>query len=155
MKKRLALAIVLVLVLGSGAFSFDNEPVGWEDLKWGDAPTEDMVEEELGAWVDIVELRRYKIGETYLDRALSETSYCFWQDKLTMVIWDIFSTEEHKFLEVFLRERHGEPTDTREDAIMWESDETEIILFYDSIEQGGFLLLASQKLLEEATKERN
>ncbi len=69
-----------------------------------------------------------------------------------MVSWDIFSTEEHKFLETILKVRHGEPTLISEKTIGWESYETGIILFYDSIEQGGFLLLSSEILLAEARK---
>ncbi len=77
MKKVIMVAMVLVLMITGASFAFQNEPEGFRGLKWGDAPTEDMVKEALGAWVGNVELKRYKIGETYVDRMISPTSFCF------------------------------------------------------------------------------
>src|SRR5680860_1715841 len=43
MIRKILLAIVLIFLVTGIGFAFQNEPDGFRELKWGDAPTEDMV----------------------------------------------------------------------------------------------------------------
>jgi len=156
-KAIVALVALIVLALSLGVFAFQNEPEGFRDLKWGDPPTEDMV--EFGK-----NMNRYRHTYVKLEEELYLNNV-----RMDYIYYDFLITSEkdpqfffvllcfldaYKFysLEEICEDRFGLPTHTKtwEDNVelrMWSSETTTIIL--DGDLAGGILSIEWKPLSEE------
>jgi len=137
--------LVLVLALSVGALAFQNEPEGFRGLLWGDPPAEDM--EFLS-----------KLGNSDVYRCVDEKmalgsaqfyliAYLFWQERFEAVALYFRGEKNHDLLGKICKQRYGEDELQRGFyEIKWEGSKAFVMLTYDSIEEEGFLSLASTGL---------
>lgn len=93
---KVIIAIIILALLSTGATAFQNEPDGFEGLKWGDPIGEDM---EYNRMSGPVEYYRRKNDEIYFANCiLIERSYGFYEGRL-MVVNMFFLTGEHEDIE--------------------------------------------------------
>lgn len=156
-KAIVVLVALIVLALSLEVFAFQNGPGGFRDLKWGDPPTEDMV--EFGK--DMNRYRRTYVKleeELYLDNV--RLDYIYYDFLITsekdpqfffVLLW---FPDAHQFysLEEICVDRFGLPTykKTWEDNVelrMWSSETTTVILDEDLA--GGILSIEWKPLSEE------
>jgi len=156
-KAIVVLMAVIVLALSLGAFAFQNEPEGFRDLKWGDPPTEDMIEfgKDANKW-----RRTYtKLEERlYLDNV--RLDYIYYDFLITsekdpqffFVLLRFRDANKFYSLEEICENRFGLPThkktwENNDESRMWSSETTIIILDMDKF--GGILSIERKPLSEE------
>ena len=154
MKKKVMLLTLIVstFLLISVGFTFQNEPDGFRELKWGDPPTEDMI---------------------YRVTALGERGYTRPDDKMYVgnaqfyLIVYAFHGEPEKFmaailyfkgeknfnlLETICRGKFGEETEKGFYDFIWMGQKSTIFLRYDVVKKQGDLSLISIQILAEKVK---
>lgn len=112
MIRKILLAIVLIFLITGIGFAFQNEPDGFRGLKWGDAPTEDMVFYE--DWGDSDLYLRPTDKMEIWNVKFHKIGYFFYEKKQFMEVSGfIRSKEYYDILEIFCREKYGKPTEEK------------------------------------------
>ena len=163
MIRKILLAIVLIFLITGIGFAFQNEPDGFRGLKWGDAPTEDMV--FFGQNVDKEDLYHKENDKIEIRSVkLSNITYRFYKKKEFIgVSGEIISDDDYSILEIFCREEFGKPSKegpvgvTGTDMLEWCGEKSRISLVYYPIEALGIVGVLSfskgEKLKEEEGKD--
>lgn len=164
MIKKILLVIVLVfLVAGIGVASqneitFQNEPDGFRGLKWGDAPTEEMV--CFGKNLSFQSTYQRKADKLVIGSAkLDEIWYKFnfYSNKFYEAGSHFFSTDNYDILKVIFEERFGKPTKIYKEygfyVLQWTGEKTEIKLSYNSKNSEGYIVIKSMKIHPETPED--
>lgn len=133
----IAIAFFLVL-LTTGAFAFDNEPDGFRGLKWGDPPTEEMV--EFYAYGDEVS---YMLPEDKMfleDVSLYLIVYLFFGNRFGGAGF-AFNGEDYDKLKTICRERFGDQVEEGLYELKWVGQEAVVVLQYDYMKEDGYLMI--------------
>ncbi|MBA7564496.1 hypothetical protein ES695_01900 [Candidatus Atribacteria bacterium 1244-E10-H5-B2] len=158
MKKVILLSIILIFLITGIGFAFQNEPDGFRGLKWGDAPTDDMIYlGEITYAENIYHRKGDKLGIG--SATLEEIRYKF--NFYSYQFYEIFArfTGEinYKILKIIFEGRFGELTHTREEKDsyfqQWIGDKAEIRLYYNFKEYYGWLWIASMKIYRETPED--
>ena len=162
MLRKILLASILIFLITGMGFAFRNEPDGFRGLKWGDAPTEDMVffgqnvdkEDLYHKENDKIEIRSIK---------LSNITYRFYKKKEFIgVSGKIMSDDDYSILEIFCREEFGKPSKesfssiTGDGELEWCGEKSRISLLYYPVEgffTGVLSFSKGEKLKEEEGKD--
>ena len=148
MKKVIILSIILILLITGIGFAFQNEPDGFRELKWGDAPTEDMI--------FVGELN---VGEVFYTKIEDKKGigtakfyalgYAFYNNRFMQAMGFFRDKDNYNTLETICREKYGEPTKEGYYNLTWYGSKTIILLIYDIIKDGGSLIFGSIKITKE------
>ncbi|MBA7573586.1 hypothetical protein ES708_15384 [subsurface metagenome] len=164
MIRKILLAIVLIfLITGIGFASqdeiaFKNEPDGFRGLKWGDAPTEDMVCFGKSLCFQSTYERKgdkLGIGSATFDEIWYKFNYysCQFYEAGSSFI----GTDNYNILKVIFEGRFGEPTKTYEKysfyTLQWTGKKTEIKLCYNFERYEGFIVIKSMKIHPESPED--
>jgi hypothetical protein len=168
--KRLVLLVGLIfLTVCIVGLAFPNEPDGFRDLKWGDAPTKymDFYLQMVGENIDKGNIYKRKndkksIGsvEFYdIEYTFNLRSNQLYKIEATCSeLNDVKLNRDYNILKTILVERYGEPTRTLEKWLCWEGDKTNIYIYYNS-EKGYWLscrlIFESVKICQEDLPEIN
>jgi len=129
---------------------FKNEPDGFRELKWGDAPTEDMT---------FVSQSTYS-GDTYYRKSdklnigtaeLDEIYYNFnlYSSQFYEVSVSFFGKNNYDNLEIIFEERFGKPTLKGGYSMWWKGKKAKIALTFDSDKGEGYFFIISTKIHPE------
>lgn len=163
MKKNVSILLIVLLILAIFTpilfaeeikSTFQNEPDGFRGLKWGDAPTEDMV--CFGKSLIFQSTYERKgdklgIGSAILDEIWYKFNYynCQFYEAGS----HFFSTDNYNILKVIFEGRFGKPTKSYEEygshVLQWTGEKTEIKLSYNSKQCEGFVKFKSIKFRPE------
>lgn len=147
----LTLIILTFLLVGTGS-TFQNEPDGFRDLKWGDPPTEDMIyfTTAMGTKVYTLPNDKMYIGNA---RFYAITYIFYGKPERLMAVTLLFSKENNfDLLKTICRGRFGEETEEGFYNSTWMGLKTAIYLSYDIIEEKGDFSLISIQILAEKTR---
>lgn len=150
MRKGLFLVVVLVLALSVRAFAFQNEPEGFRGLKWGDPVGEDM--EYLN---DLSGAQRYILPDDkmYIGSAeFYKIVYEFYEGRFFGMVLYFDEEDNYDLLETICKERYGEESEEGFYDLSWRGQNTFITLYYDTVEEWGFLTLHSPVILLEQSE---
>jgi len=154
LKTLLWTVIVTILVFSSveSGFTFQNEPDGFRDFKWGDAPRSNM--KFLG---EAQEMKIYILpnDKLYLgDAQFDQIFYSFYgsPQKLMVVALHFNGKENYDILETICKGKFGKPTQTGFYEFQWTGQQATINLVYKIIEEKGQLGLISTIIFLEYSK---
>ena len=160
MIRKILLAIVLIfLITGIGFASqdeiaFKNEPDGFRGLKWGDAPTEDMM----------LNCQHIYSGSTYYKKEdklnignaeLGLIYYMFnlYSNQFYKVLSTFYGENNYNTLKIIFEGRFGESTKTYKEygfnVLQWTGEKTKIKLCYNSKHSEGYIVIESMKIHSE------
>jgi len=151
MKKNLSIllsaSILIFLITGIG-FAFQNEPDGFRGLKWGDAPTEDMVF-----------VGKLNVGEVFYTKIEDKKGigtakfhalgYVFYNKRFIQAMGFFKDKNNYNILEIICREKFGEPTKEGYYDLTWYGSKTIIWLRYNTTKDEGSLDFGSIKIKKE------
>lgn len=143
-----AILIFLVVTIG---LTFQNEPEGFRDLKWGDPPLQDMII-FTGKKGDIRKLYELPNDKMYLgDVELYMILYGFYDQLERFMDIGLFFKGEENFnlLKTICRGKFGKETDEGFYSLTWMSPKTMVYLSYDIIEESGSLSLTDMIIFSE------
>ena len=141
-KVTVVLVALIVLALSVGVFAFQNEPDGFRGLKWGDP-----VGEEMEYFGDISGSKGYILPDDKMSIGNAELYmivYQFYEDRFLGVGLFFRGEKNYNLLETICKERYGEKE--LEEGFYefdWTGQKSWIGLYYDIIEETGFLSLSS------------
>jgi len=171
MIRKILLAIVLIFLITGIGFAFQNEPDGFRGLKWGDAPTEDMIFYEDFGDSDLYRRPTNNMGIPNVN--FHDIIYLFYEKKQFMEIAGfIRSEDDYDILEIFCRENYGNPTEEKygrlpegkyEESIEkiiegvyynleWWGENARVKLYYNPIKKRGYLSITSRLIWEAKEK---
>jgi len=133
-KKRLILLVGLIfLTVCTVGLAFPNEPDGFRDLKWGDAPTEDMyfVYEIISEYMDNAKIyAKYRENNNIGSAKLFSLEYCFnlRSNQFYKVSANFSKDKYFEILEVIFKDRFGEPTKREKDFLLWDGEKARVYL---------------------------
>jgi len=162
MLRKILLASILIFLIVGMAFAFQNEPDGFRGLKWGDAPTEDMV--FFGQNVDKEDLYHKENDKIEIRNVkLSNITYRFYKKKEFIgVSGKIMNDDDYSILEIFCREEFGKPSKesfsliTGDGELEWCGEKSRISLLYYPVEgffTGVLSFSKGEKLKKEEEKD--
>ena len=164
MIRKILLVIVLVfLITGVGFASqdkivFKNEPDGFRGLKWGDAPTEDMVCFGKSLCFQSTYERKgdkLGIGSATLDEIYYK--FNFYSCQFYEAGSHFFGTDNYDILKVIFEGRFGEPTKIYEEhgshVLQWTGEKTKIELIYNTKQCERFIVIESMKIHPEKSED--
>ena len=167
MKKNVSILLIVLLILAiftSILFAeeikstFQNEPDGFRGLKWGDAPTEDMVYLSDISYAQNIYHRKgdkLSIGSAILNEI--RYKFNFYSYQFHEVFANFTSEIDYKILKIIFEGRYGKPTYTREEKDsyfqQWVGDKAEIRLCYDFKKYYGWFWIASMKIHPETPED--
>jgi len=145
----ISIAAMLIFLIATIGLTFQNEPEGFRDLKWGDAPTEDMI-----YFATVDEDRGYTISndKMYIGNAqFSHIVYVFYDQPERLASVGLYFKGEKNFdlLKTICRGKFGEETGSGFFELDWEGQKAYIVLQYDMAEESGYLTLASAQIMLE------
>jgi len=149
-KEALLLALIIsIFLLVSAGFTFQNEPDGFRELKWGDLPTEDMIYfttlEGARVYNRLNEEMHIGSAQFYL------IAYLFYgqPEKFMSIILYFRGEKNYDLLKTICRGRFGEETDQGFYLLGWLGQKVIITLRYNTIEEEGSLSLTNMPILME------
>lgn len=176
--KRLILFVGLILlafyIVG---FAFPNEPDGFRNLKWGDAPTEGMI--QINEWILDDVLPQHLMNMIFIQVTNAQKLYYIENDSLSIgsakldIIYynyNIYSNElyrvsgiftgetNYNILKIVFEDRYGKPTDLSTAGmdgylLEWKGDKAEVQLYYNTQNNnknmGWFAIESMQITLEK------
>ena len=160
MRKIVVAILAVILVSWRMAFAFQNEPKGFRDLRWGNAPKEGMqFVTKQDQWLSI-----YKTVDDKLslgDVRFYQILYQFYTPSYSrrvkrFITVGLYFAKEVNFdtLETICKTKFGEPTREGFYEIIWIGDLASVALKYDLLEEKGFLGLSSRPIFQEYTQEK-
>ena len=163
MIRKILLAIVLIfLITGIGFASqdeiaFKNEPDGFRGLKWGDAPTEDMIfyHQEVGEYSP--NKGNYYMQGLLVDKLnigsakIRSISYIFnlYSNQFYKVNLFFNSETNFKILKIICEGKYGKPTLEDKYLLCWFGDKANVSLYFNSKKKEGLFMIESTKILPE------
>ena len=156
MKRVIVIAIAFFLVLlTTGVMAFDNEPDGFRGLKWGDPPSVEMKYLDDSGWS-----KNYTLPDDKMSIGSAEfwmITYKFYEGRFFLVSLFFDGEDNYDLLETICKERYGrEELEEGFHELSWLGQKSSITLYYDIVEEGGFLILLSRvissELLEDEKK---
>ena len=153
------IATILVFSLVDIGLTFQNEPEGFRDLKWGDPPGEKM--EFLGKqdeWVSIYRdpSDKLELGDARFYMILYEfyTPSDATVRRLMGVGLYFKDKENFDILETICKVKFGELTWERFHQLAWMSLDSMVTLDYESVKEEGNLGLCSTPIFKQFTEEK-
>lgn len=162
--KQIIMTILLLVVPVSG-LAFQNEPIGFRDLYWGETLKEVKQGREV-QYFDYLPKANSVMYSVQLNPDESKTlsrvpiaggvvSTLFWNDKLWRIA--LFFNEEDAFsdLKFAMTQLYGEPQTNGENYCRWRGETTFIALEKDTPDEGSTcVLLMSSKILDDMTQKQ-
>lgn len=161
--KQIIMTILLLVVPVSG-FAFQNEPIGFRDLYWG----ETLEEVKQGRKVEYFNYFPNNNSVMYLvqlnpdeSKTLSQVPIAggivatlFWNDKLWRIA--LFFNEEDAFsdLKFAMTQLYGEPQINVWDNCIWVGENTIMNISKDSVKGGAWISINSVKLFNDMTQKQ-
>jgi len=154
MIRKILLAIVLIFLITGIGFAFQNEPDGFRGLKWGDAPTEDMILDcqyiYSGNWYYIKD-DRLKIGSAEL--GLIYYTFNLYSNQFHKVFLTFYDDNNYDVLRIIFEGNFSKSTKVYEEygfhVLQWTGEKTEIKLCYNSKNSEGYIVIKSMKIHSE------
>jgi len=163
MIRKILLAIVLIFLITGIGFAFQNEPDGFRELKWGDAPTEDM------RFIRQVAEIKYSMNGNYYDKWILDEKFNIGSAKLSNIFYlfnlysnqfyrvDLYFNGKNNFeiLKIICEGKYGEPTYKSKNSLSWVGDKTKIALYCNSEDEGekGIFFIQSMKIHSESPED--
>jgi len=153
LKRVMLLVGLLFLTICIVGVAFPNEPDGFRDLKWGDAPTEDMVyfgKNDIKHDLYHKEGDKIEIWGVNLDEFA--ITYRFYEKRFIGAGFEIKTDKDYDQLESFCRRTFGEPIERGEymlDSPKWLGEKTQITLTYYPVEKLEFVSILSIEKSEQ------
>lgn len=142
-----AILIFLIVTIG---LTFQNEPEGFRDLKWGDPPLQDMI--FIGKKGDIRKLYELPNDKMQLgDVKLYMIFYAFYNSPERFMGVSIYFKKKRNFdlLKTICRGRFGKETTEGFYELIWHGQKTTIPLTYDLIDEDGWLFFDNNAIFAE------
>lgn len=149
-KITVVLMVLIVLAFPLGAFAFQNEPDGFRGLKWGQAPTEKMV--EFYSYGDEV---TYMLSEDKMflgDVPLYLIAYFFDKNRFCGAGLSFNGEKYYDKVETICRQRFGGQVEEGLYELKWAGQEAVVLLQYDYIEEDGYLFIRDTVISMEKFK---
>jgi hypothetical protein len=161
MIKKISLAIVLIFLITGIGFAFQNEPDGFRGLKWGDAPTEDMI-----FLHQVVENRYFNNGNYYYKGLLVEKLH-IGSAKINHIsyIFNLYSNQFYKvnlffngepnfeILKMICEGKYGEPTHEDKYFLRWVGDKAGVSLYFNPKKKEGLFAIESTEIHSESPED--
>jgi len=175
MKKIVSILLIVLLILAIFTLilfaeeiesTFQNEPDGFRGLKWGDAPTEDMVFfiQILSKDLDKGNIYHKKNEKEYIGSVkFFSIEYTFnlrsnQLYKVEATCSDLNSVEldrSYNILKIILEDKYGEPTRKMKYWLCWEGSKTLLYIYYNPGRGSLYLISESAKICPEDPPEIN
>ena len=160
MKRVILLSIILIFLITGIGFAlqnesiFKNEPDWFRGLKWGDAPTEDMV--FLGE-LPHAGNSYIRIGDK-LNIGSADIYHIFYRFNLYSnqfynVSLRFTGKYNYDILKIIFEGRFGEPTWKDGDWLQWVGDKVQIQLRFNSGKGEGYILIYSMEIRPESPED--
>jgi hypothetical protein len=162
LKRVILLVSLIFLTVCIVGFAFPNEPDGFRDLKWGDAPTEDMkLENEWMLnntlpseyWDNARIYRRNNENDQIGSAKLYwiEYHFNFRSNQLFKVTASFSNRKNFEILKIIFEDRFGEPTKEEKNFLLWNGEKAKVHLIY--FENGGDMEFRSWEIKPEEPPE--
>ena len=157
MKKNISIFLlvsILIFLITATGFTSQNEPDGFRGLKWGDAPTEDMM----------LNCQHIYSGSTYYKKedklnignaelGLIYYMFTLYSNQFYKVLSTFYGENNYNTLKIIFEGRFGESTKTYKEygfnVLQWTGEKTKIKLCYNSKHSEGYIVIESMKILPE------
>lgn len=143
-------ATILILLLTNIGISFQNEPDGFRNLKWGDQPAKNMLfigKEKYGLKMYRVSNEKLSLGDAKFFIIL----YAFYGQPKRFMAANLYFRGKKNFelLESICRTKFNKPTKIGFFTFEWHGLIAGIYLTYDLIDDEGSLMIGSTTIVAE------
>ena len=143
------IGLLFVFVLPGIALTLQNGPEGFGGLRWGDPPSEDMmnIETTEGTQIFIRPSEKFRLQNVRFGRG-----YYFFCDRTKEfmgILMIIDSKDGYDSLETLFKASLGEQTHEDFSALWWENQDAVVVLRYSSEQQFGSLSFWNKSMLFE------
>jgi len=147
---------IMVMLLSGSGYTFQNEPRGFRDLRWGQRRTPDMV-----FFGEDYNAKHYKRpdDELTLGKAkLTGITYNFldqgYRQSFMAVFIEFDNEESYNILVNICKEKFGKPTKELMNELLWVGANASVRIDYGVLRKYGTLLMGDRRLSRKYLAER-
>lgn len=141
--------VVLILCFN---FMFGADSDGFRDIKWGDAPTKEMVISKYDATTNIkkyyLQNEKLSVGEA----SITGISYWFFDDKFMGAFMQFSGLSNFESLKSTLDAKFGNAHRPNKylDDYMWMGGNTRVAIYYSKIKRSGMVMFVNDELAKQS-----